>query len=710
MLLHDLIYELQLCIVGEVESERDVNAFVRSNRVLYDRFNRYLYRHNVQSHGSTGLLRAAKYGHEAAIRKFLDEGADPDVMGDGSPPTMPIDFAIRDNHLEVTKLLLSANPVNENSLMKRAARALFDAASCGNEEVMKLLVKTDNTDFKYQDDDIKSALSTAANNAHDGVLLLILNGTTIDFNESEEAKITGHTLLSAAAWAGLDASVKKLLEKGCPSRDMDGKPGPLWSAVCRGHTGAVKLLLSMGGFNPHNSSDNTAIMYASVYGHAEVLRLLIDECSADPETQKMIIETAVHHSIRGFGSETNDTSYVVRLLLDNYIDLNYRYGSSNDTLFTSAARHGRTIAVEVFIEEYGAGTEARDRDGRTGLSLAAMKGDYDTTWLLLQKYGADPESRDDQGRTPLSLAATSSETERVIKLLLAESRVDPNSRDNNGRSPLSWAATCFKSAIEVLLAYSKVDPNAQDISGRTPLSWAAQKAGETKFLALFTDDRVDPNLPDKDGRTPLSWAMEGQLPQPVIERMLADSRINPDSRDRNGRTPLSFAVERSVPCRRTTIDQRLLEDDRVVPDSQDEDGQSPISRAIEFLLREAEEVLYANPAIRVLLSNDRVAPDSRDKTGRTPLSWAAEHSHSEADQIAVLLADSRIDPDSRDENGRTPLSWAAEKGGENHVRLLLADSRVARNSKDKDGRTPLSWAAMNNNSMVREALLQAGCT
>src|ERR1700710_722348 len=127
---------------------------------------------------------------------------------------MPIDLAIRENHLEVAKLLLLANPVNENSLIKRAARALFDAASCGNEEVMKLLLGTDSTGFKYQDDDIKNALYTAANNAHDGVLLLILNGTTIDFDESEEAKITGHTLLSAAAWAGLDASVKKLLEKG----------------------------------------------------------------------------------------------------------------------------------------------------------------------------------------------------------------------------------------------------------------------------------------------------------------------------------------------------------------------------------------------------------------------------------------------------------------------------------------------------------------
>jgi hypothetical protein len=55
-------------------------------------------------------------------------------------------------------------------------------------------------------------LYTAANNPYDGALLLILDGTTINFNESEETEIAGHILLSTAAWAGLEASVQRLLD------------------------------------------------------------------------------------------------------------------------------------------------------------------------------------------------------------------------------------------------------------------------------------------------------------------------------------------------------------------------------------------------------------------------------------------------------------------------------------------------------------------
>jgi hypothetical protein len=67
--------ELLRDISEYLESERDINAVVQSNRRLYRLLDSYLYRHNVQQPGSSALLWAARHGQEATAQKSLREKA-----------------------------------------------------------------------------------------------------------------------------------------------------------------------------------------------------------------------------------------------------------------------------------------------------------------------------------------------------------------------------------------------------------------------------------------------------------------------------------------------------------------------------------------------------------------------------------------------------------------------------------------------------------
>jgi len=85
----------------------------------------------------------------------------------------------------------------------------------------------------------------------------------------------------------------------------------------------------------------------------------------------------------------------------------------------TAAKKGQTALVRSLLE-HKAPIEARNRDGRTPLMLAAEHGHADTVALLLSR-GADPAARDKQGWTAWALALFSSGAarERILKALPA---------------------------------------------------------------------------------------------------------------------------------------------------------------------------------------------------------------------------------------------------------------------------------------------------
>src|SRR2546421_13875 len=138
MLLLDLANELLLCISDNLESQRDINAFTRTNHHLYYLLNAHLY---VQNFGSSALLWAAEHGREATAQRLLGEGA----------------------NIQVTVKI----------------NALFIAAKKGHSEVVKLLLET-KADVSVTDYYGKTALYMAAKNGHSAVVKLLLKAKADD--------------------------------------------------------------------------------------------------------------------------------------------------------------------------------------------------------------------------------------------------------------------------------------------------------------------------------------------------------------------------------------------------------------------------------------------------------------------------------------------------------------------------------------------------
>src|SRR5437762_1966042 len=241
MPLLDISNELLLCISENLQSERDINAFTRTNRRLYYLLNSYLYRYNVRKFRGWALLWAAEHGREVTAQRLLEEG---------------------------TKAYVNVQFYGRT--------ALYAAAEEGHISVVKLLPEALEVDLK--DDDGRTPLSWAAGNGHEAVVKLLLEkGAEL---ESKDQK-NGGKPLSWAAGEGREAVVKLLLEKGAELESKDRKNGrtPLSWAAERGHEAVVKLLLEKGAEleSKDHKYGQTPLSRAAEMGCEAVVKLLLEK-------------------------------------------------------------------------------------------------------------------------------------------------------------------------------------------------------------------------------------------------------------------------------------------------------------------------------------------------------------------------------------------------------------------------------------------------
>ncbi|KFY88864.1 hypothetical protein V500_06070 [Pseudogymnoascus sp. VKM F-4518 (FW-2643)] len=211
MPLRDLSDKLFLCISGELDSDAVINAFARSTWRLYRNLNTYLYRHNVQQLGSSGLLWAAEHGLTVVVQRFLDEGAN--VEAKDARHRTPLCLAA------VVKLLLAQDGANPDSRDENDRRPLSWAADNGHETV-------------------------AAENGRKVVVELLLDQFGIDPDSRNKY---GQTPLLLAAWNGHRAVVKLLVTQDSidpDSQDLEGAT-PTSRAIEYGHEAVVVMLLDI---------------------------------------------------------------------------------------------------------------------------------------------------------------------------------------------------------------------------------------------------------------------------------------------------------------------------------------------------------------------------------------------------------------------------------------------------------------------------------
>ena len=296
--------------------------------------------------------------------------------------------------------------------------------------------------------------------------------------------LIGFTGLHCASLFGITKIATSLIEE--PNCDLNkedflGITPLIWATVC-GHEEVVKLLLERQTINPDKPDTRyhlTALSWAARLGHEGVVRLLLERTSAE---------------LDGTNGWWGKTSRVVNMARGRrYVDPNWT-----------------------------------DTYRRTPVLWAAVEGHEGVVKLLLGRKDVEPDMQDYFGQTPLWSTAGKGH-DGVIELLLGREDVNPNIQDIGGQTPLSRAAEGgHEGVVRLLLARGDVNPNIPDNGGRTPLSKAAEDGHEGVVKLLLERGDVDPNIPDNDGLVPLWWAAANSR-DGVVELLQAckSANINP---------------------------------------------------------------------------------------------------------------------------------------------------------------------------------------
>jgi len=238
----------------------------------------------------------------------------------------------------------------------------------------------------------------------------------------------------------------KLYDVGHPNWPNDPqlkiRPGaaPLYYAAFGGFLEIVEhLALKHPQYvNTVGGRTGTALHSASIQGHVEVVRLLL-ECGVDVDSRGFWSKSPL--LLASFEGHLD----VVRCLLDHGADANFQDDYHITPLIHAVAR-GHLEIVRVLLEHnVDVNAQAMD-DGSTPMHEAFDSDSrVDTPQIvrLLLGHGANPNARDNWHRTPLHLASSplrlTSSLRLEIACILLEHGADADAKDNEGRTPLQAA-------------------------------------------------------------------------------------------------------------------------------------------------------------------------------------------------------------------------------------------------------------------------------
>ena len=314
------------------------------------------------------LVQRVRENDVASVRAMLDAGIDPEITFNGTRET-PLMMAAHHGHVAMLELLLQRG-ANVNRRDSNGRTALSAAVDNHKAEAAKLLLTRGARfgDLRHggsvavlgvsQDlpDDAADALQLAVT-AQDIELLdlLLKSGADIDMQHSH----TGQTALMYAASLSSLLMVTALLERGA-------------SVGIKDNRGSTAIDFGLGQRNvPDLRPDIAAIM-----------KLLLDK-GMRPQDRMIIF----HYR---FAIDSADRELLEKLLAR--VGPDSPPGAQESPFHYALWSHKPDIAV--WLQQHGADTEWRDREGKTAIFY--VLGDP-KLFELLRSHGADIDARDSRG-------------------------------------------------------------------------------------------------------------------------------------------------------------------------------------------------------------------------------------------------------------------------------------------------------------------------
>lgn len=615
--------------------------------------------------GRTPLHVAAQFGHAEVVEIYLGlRNVDVNVTDiDGRTP---LAWAVFRGHKAVVKILLMFPTVQVNipdGLGKLAP--LARASWCGNNQMVKLLLKAEGIEVDKRNEFGVTALMWASRRGDVSVMVtLIQHGADINACDKYNRTALSWALIANEldAFALLTRDPKIIVNY----KDHNGMT-PLYYA-CKYRTGktldkTLKMLLDV----PHvdvNSSCYfaTPLIVAADGGQHTAVRLLagargikVNDVASKKRTA-LIIATL------------NNDKDCVRALLEAAPGLDLRHeDASGKTALVHAVENGSKDIIQLLLI-------------REGVGVAVSSGLEDLAGNINLKHQeliaiASNEPASSPIMLPPVLAEESFGAVHVFEIARLASKgvvdaqkqlttIDVNARSTYGGTALHLAAQYSKGKVgietlEALLAIPGIHTNAQDQWGKTPLIEAARLGIVTMVSILLQTPGVDPNTRDIRGRTALFSSIRDKIElRRVVDLLLQDSRVDVNATDKSSVTPISQAVHNKA----TNIASLLLATGKVDVNLVDHMGFTPLTYAAMKGPCEIVKLLLKVPGIDIECQDDR---------WYTPLALATKYGHKD---VVEELVRRGANLGARTNRGLTVLELAEEYGRVEIVEVLNAAS------------------------------------
>ncbi|KAK5218691.1 hypothetical protein LTR72_008630 [Exophiala xenobiotica] len=272
---------------------------------------------------------------------------------------------------------------------------------------------------------------------------------------------SGESVLHYAVATGYIKVVELLVEAGAlvNASDSEGRT-PLHEAGCIPAVAVTNYLLSRGAqLQVVDADGNSPLHLAAKKSSLEVVQSLLragSDCTLRNKMGARPLDLAAE------SGRPEVFGYLCSLPAEQGVE---EMQPDTPTPLHLAAGNGNLTAIKALLAS-GADRDARDRQGRTALHVAAAWAQVNAVILL---SGCDTEAKDVNGQTALHLAAKSSR-ETLAALLSARANVD--ALDHDGRSPLHVAARDGTLSIFCELLDAGADTKIRDRTGQSARYYA----------------------------------------------------------------------------------------------------------------------------------------------------------------------------------------------------------------------------------------------
>ncbi|KAJ8058480.1 hypothetical protein OCU04_012668 [Sclerotinia nivalis] len=412
---------------------------------------KFLYENGADIHiatkdGRTPLNSASNNGHIEMIKFLYENGAD--IHAATKDGWTPLNSASNNGHIEVIKFLYK-HGADIHIATNNGWTPLNSASSNGHIEVVKFLYKHGADIHIVTKDGWTPLNSTSYNGYIEVVKFLYEHGADTDIHTATN---NGWTPLNAASDSGHIEAVKFLYENGADTDIHTATNNgwtPLNSASNNGHIEVVKFLYEHGADTDiHTATNNgwTPLNSASSNGYIEVVKFLYKH-GADAD-----IHVATKDGWTPLNSASNNGHIeVVKFLYEHGADTDIHTATNNGWTPLNSASSNDHIEVVKFLsgisEVYALDT---DKNGRTALFFAAMRGHNKLVRLLYTKYPSSIHIKDNYSATPLFAASRNGHVE-VVKFLLDADHTYIDSKDCFGRTWIWWAKRSGNSQLVDLI-------------------------------------------------------------------------------------------------------------------------------------------------------------------------------------------------------------------------------------------------------------------